>query len=154
MLPLYLNNLFLFSYIWSNFAEEILKIISVEKICAFFVWMANSLILDRDTQVPICFPCLIQLWQNWMKTWQRQVIQERPIHLNFLWIFFLSLFLIVIFDNNFLSRHINVSLIHIRRTFFLPRGVSLNLNSVRQCKLKHGIPQSHYLFTKCVILSR
>ena len=37
---------------------------------------------------------------------------------------FLSLFLIVIFDNNFLSRHINVSLIHIRRTFFLPRGVS------------------------------
>ena len=85
---LYLNNLFLFSYIWSYFAEEIWNIISVEKICAFFVWMANSLILDRDTQVPLCFPCFIQLWQNWMNTRQRQVIQERPIHLNFLWIFF------------------------------------------------------------------
>ena len=150
---LYLNNLFLFSYIWSYFAEEILKIISVEKICAFFVWMANSLILDRDTQVPLCFSCFIQLWQNWMNTWQTShsgTSHTFELSMNF----FLSLFLIVIFDNNFLSRHINVSLIHIRRTLFLPRGVSRNLNSVRQCKLKHGIPQSHYLFTKCVILSR
>ena len=153
MLPLYLNNLFLFSYIWSNFAEEILKIISVEKICAFFVWMANSLILDRDTQFPMCFPCFIQLWQNWMKTWQTShsgTSHTFELSMNL----FLSLFLIVIFDNNFLSRHINVSLILIRRTFFLPRGVSWNPCSVRQCKLKHGIPQSYYLFTKCVILSR